>query len=45
MKINRLFFTQGFVDQQPDLKQYSKPYWQPMKETKQWNIEGKKQKT
>ena len=34
MKISRLFFTQGFVGQQIDLKQYSKPYWQPMKGTK-----------
>ena len=36
VKINRLFFTQGFVGQQIDLKQHSKPYWQPMKGTKQW---------
>ena len=35
MKINRLFFTQGFVGQQIYLKQYSKRYWQPMKGTKQ----------
>ena len=35
MKINRLFFTQGFVGQQIDLKQYSKPYWHPLKGTKQ----------
>ena len=27
VKINRLFFTQGFVGQQIDLKKYSKPYW------------------
>ena len=25
LKINRLFFTQGFVGQQIDLKKYSKP--------------------
>ena len=37
VKINRLFFTQGFAGQQIDLKKYSKPYWQPMKRTKQWN--------
>ena len=41
VKINRLFFTQGFVGQQIDLKQYSKPYWQPMKGTKQWNTASK----
>ena len=41
MKINRLFFTQGFVGQQIDLKKYSKPYWQPMKRTKQWNTASK----
>ena len=29
VKIHRLFFTQGFVGRQIDLKQYSKPYWQP----------------
>ena len=27
---------QGFVGQEIDLKEYSKPYWQPMKGTKQW---------
>ena len=31
VKINRLFFMQDFVDQQTDLKQYSKSYWPPMK--------------
>ena len=41
MKINRLFFTQGFVGQQTDLKKYSKPYWQPMKRMKQWNTASK----
>ena len=41
MKINRLFFTQGFADQQIDLKQYSKPYWQPMNGTKQWKTVSK----
>ena len=41
MKINRLFFTQGFVDQQIDLKKYSKLYWKPMKRTKQWNTASK----
>ena len=40
VKINRLFFTQGFVGQQIDLKK-SKPYWQPMKETKHWNTASK----
>ena len=35
VKINRLFFTQGFVGQQIDLKQYSKPYWQPIIGTEQ----------
>ena len=30
VKINRLFFPQGFEGQQIDLKQYSTPYWQPM---------------
>ena len=34
-------FTQGFVGQQIDLKKYSKPYWQPMKRTKQWNTVSK----
>ena len=41
MKTNRLFFPQGFVGQQFDLKKYSKPYWQPMKRTKQWNTASK----
>ena len=41
MKINRLFFTQGFVGQQIDLTKYSKPYWQPMKRTKRWNTASK----
>ena len=41
VKINRLFFTQGFVGQQIDLKQYSRPYWQPMKGTKQWKTVSK----
>ena len=41
MKINRLFFPQGFVGQQIDLNKYSKPYWQPMKRTKQWNTVSK----
>ena len=41
MEINRLFFTQGFVGKQIDLKKYSKPYWQPMKRTKQWNTVSK----
>ena len=41
VKINRLFFTQGFVGQQIGLKQYSKPYWQPMKGTKQWKTASK----
>ena len=36
VKINRLFFMQGFVGQQIYLKQYSKPYWKPMKGTKKW---------
>ena len=38
---NRLFFTQGFVGEQIDLKKYGKAYWQPMKGTKQWNTAGK----
>ena len=38
---NRLFFTQGFVGRQIDLKQYSKPYWQPMKGAKQWKTASK----
>ena len=38
VEINRLFFMQGFVGQQIDLEQYSKPYRQPMKGMKQWNI-------
>ena len=41
VKINRLFLKQGFVGQQIDRKQYSKPYWQPMKGTKQWNTASK----
>ena len=41
MKINRLFFMQGIVGQQIDLKKYSKPHWQPMKGTKQWNTASK----
>ena len=41
MKINRLFFTQGFVGQQIDLKKYSNPTGQPMKRTKQWNTASK----
>ena len=40
-KINRLFFTQGFVGQHIDLKQYSKRYWRPMKEMKQWKTASK----
>ena len=32
---------QGFVGQEIDLKQYSKPYWQPMKETKWWKAASK----
>ena len=32
---------QGLVGQQIDLKQYSKPYWQPMKGTKQWKTVSK----
>ena len=35
VRINRLFFKQGFVGQQLGLKQCSKSYWQPMKGTKQ----------
>ena len=34
-------FHSGFVGQQIDLKQYSKPHWQPMKETKQWKAASK----
>ena len=41
MEINRLFFTQGFVGQQIDLKKYSKPYLQPIKRTKEWNTASK----
>ena len=41
MKINMLFVIKGFEGQQTDLEQYSKPYWQPMKGTKQWNSAGK----
>ena len=44
VKRNRLFFTQGFVGQQIDLKRYSKPYWQPMKGTKQWNTASKRRR-
>ena len=40
-KINRLFFTQGFVGQQIYLEKYSKPYRQPMQGTKQWNTARK----
>ena len=32
---------QGFVGQQIDLKQHSKPYWQPRTGTKQWNAVSK----
>ena len=32
---------QGFVGQQIDLKQYSNPFWQLMKGTKQWNTASK----
>ena len=32
---------QGFVGQQIDLKQYSKPYCQPIKGTKQWTAASK----
>ena len=39
VKINRLFFMQGFVGQQTE--QYSKPYRQPIKGTKQWNTANK----
>ena len=41
VKINRLLFTQGFIDKQIDFKQYSKPYWHPMKGTKQWKAASK----
>ena len=41
VKINRLFFTQGFVGQSMDPEQYSKPCWQPMKRMKQENTAGK----
>ena len=41
VKINRPFFTQGFVGQHIDLKKYSKPYWQPMKRTEEWNTASK----
>ena len=34
VKINRLYFTQGFVGQQTDPERYFKPYCQPMKDTK-----------
>ena len=36
-----VFHTQGFVGQQIDVKKYSKPYWQPMNRTKQWNTASK----
>ena len=42
VKINRLFLVQCFVGQQIDLKKYSKPYWQPMKGTKQWKTASKR---
>ena len=38
------FFTKRFVGQQIDLKQYYKPYWQPMKATKQWNTASKRRR-
>ena len=41
VKINSLFFMQGFVGRQIDLKKYSKLHWQPMKGTKQWNTASK----
>ena len=41
VKINRLFFTQGFVGQQIDLKQYYKPHWSPMRGTKQCKTASK----
>ena len=41
-KINRLLFIKRFLGQQPDLEQYSKFYWQPVKGTKQWNIVSEK---
>ena len=41
VKINRLFFMQGFVGQHTDPEQFSQPYWQPMKWTKQWNTVSK----
>ena len=41
VKINRLFFTQGFLGQQIDLKLYSKPYRPPMKGTKRWKAASK----
>ena len=39
--MSKPFFTQGFIGQQIDLKQYPKPYWQPMKESKQWRTASK----
>ena len=39
---NSLLFMKCFVGQQADLEQYSKVCWQPMKETKQWNIASKR---
>ena len=45
LKMNRLFFMNRFVGQQTDLEQYSKPYWQPMKGTKQWITASKKEVT
>ena len=41
VKINSLFFMQGFVGQQIDLKKYSRPYWQPMKGMRQWKTASK----
>ena len=41
VKINRWFFMKPSVGQQTDLEQYSEPYWQPMKEMKQWNTASK----
>ena len=36
VKTTRQFFMNGFVGQQTDLEQYSKPYWQPKEGTTQW---------
>ena len=44
VKINRQFFTQGFVGQQIDLGHYSKPYRQPLKGTEQWNTSSKQRR-